>query len=79
MSEHIGLEGWFEWNLVAFDLYLYSYYTLAVSLLYLFLKCKIKIAPVEFYIRCLFICIVCQYRVSLPTKLILPFIYSAIA
>ena len=58
MSEHIGLEGSFEWNLVVLDL----------------CKCKIKIAPVEFYIRCFFIFILRQYRVSLS-----PFIYSAVA
>ena len=55
MSEYIGLGERFERSHVTLNLYLYSYYTLTVSLLHLFLKCKTKNAPVKFYIRCLFI------------------------
>ena len=58
---------------VALDLYFYLNYTFTISLLYLFLKHKTKIAPGEFYRRCLFIFLLCQYSVSYP------FIYSAVA
>ena len=66
------------WSHVAFDLYFYVNYTLSVSLLPLFWKYKIKIAPGEFYRRFLFIFLLRQYTSKLSAKLI-PFIYSAVA
>ena len=54
------------WSDVALDLYFYVNYTLTVSLLPLFWKYKIKIAPGEFYVRCLFIFLLRQYIVSYP-------------
>ena len=63
---HVGSGDRFEWNHVSLDLYLCLYYTVTVSLLHLFLKCKIKIAHVEFYIRCLFMFILSQYSISYP-------------
>ena len=53
----------FVWHHMALGLYFYLNYTLTVSLLHLFLKYKIKIAPGEFYIR-LFIFLLHQYYVS---------------
>ena len=62
---------------VALDLYFYLNYTLTVSLLHLFLKYKIKIAPDDLYKVFVHISLTLVQR-KLSTKLI-PFIYSAIA
>ena len=48
------------------DLYFYLNYTLLLVYYIYYFKYKIKIAPGEFDIRCLFIVLLCQYRVNYP-------------